>query len=133
MDCLFCTFVKGDISVLKVYEDKSCLAFLDIKPHALGHTIIIPKSHAVTIFELDKNKLQELIVAVEKVMEKLQERLHPHGFNVGWNHNSAGGQVIPHLHIHIMPRYNGDGGGSIHSIIKNPGKKSVDEVYQLLK
>jgi len=64
-------------------------------------------------------------------MEKIQAVLKPDGFNVGWNQSPAGGQVVPHLHIHIMPRYEGDGGGSMHSIVNNPGSVSVGEVARL--
>ena len=116
-----------------ITEDQNHLAFLDIKPHALGHTVVIPKKHAETVFELSDLELQKLILAVKKNMQRIQKVLNPDGFNVGWNHNSAGGQVIPHLHIHIFPRFNGDEGGSMHSIIKNPGNKSVEEVAALFK
>ena len=132
-DCIFCKIIKGEIPCYKVYEDKETLAFLDIKPHAEGHSVVIPKKHAQTIFELGKEDTQALIVSVEKTMRKLEEKLNSDGFNVGWNHNSSAGQVVPHLHIHIFPRYNSDGGGSMHSIIKNPGNMSVEEVYKKLK
>jgi len=75
--------------------------------------------------------MRSLMLAVKKTMGLLQKKLRPDGFNVGWNSGVAGGQVVPHLHIHILPRYSGDGGGSIHSIIKNPGEKAVEEVAKL--
>lgn len=109
------------------------MAFLDIKPHAEGHTVVIPRKHAETVFDLGEKEMQTLMQAVRKTMLKIQEKLQSDGFNVGWNHHPAGGQVVPHLHIHIMPRYTGDGGGSMHSIIKNPGRKSVEEVARVLK
>ena len=132
MDCVFCKIGKGKIPCSKVMEDKENLAFLDIHPHAPGHTVVIPKAHAETIFDMEDTKVKGLFLLVKKVMKKL-ERLEPEGFNVGWNHLEAGGQVVPHLHIHILPRFKGDGGGSMHSIIKNPGKKSVEEVGRGLK
>ena len=130
-NCIFCKIGKGEIPAHKIYEDKNILAFLDMKPHAKGHTVVIPKAHGVTAFDYSDKQLQELIVAVRKSMEKIQKVLQPDGFNVGWNHHSAAGQVVPHLHIHIMPRYIGDNGGSMHSIIKNPGSMSVEEVGKL--
>ncbi|MBI2661998.1 HIT family protein [Candidatus Woesearchaeota archaeon] len=133
LDCIFCKIVKGDIPAYKVYEDAKVLAFLDVKPHTKGHTVVVPKNHAVRIFDLDDKEAGELFVSVRKVMDLLDKKLNPDGFNVGWNHNTAGGQVVPHLHVHIMPRYINDGGGSMHSIIKNPGKISVEEVAQLFK
>lgn len=132
-DCIFCKIAEKKISAHKVYEDKDCFAFLDVKPHAEGHTVVVPKKHAVFIFDLEDEKYTKLTLAVKKTMEILKEKLHPDGFNVGWNSGSAAGQVVPHLHIHILPRWSNDGGGSIHSIIKNPGTKSVDEVAKRFK
>lgn len=131
MDCIFCKILKGEIPNYTVNEDENVLAFLDIYPHAKGHTIVIPKVHAETIFDLNEELLSSFYVAVKRTMEKLQDRLQPDGFNVGWNQNEVAGQVVPHLHMHIIPRYEGDGGGSIHSIIKNPGTVSVEELSKL--
>ncbi len=132
-DCIFCKIGAGEIPSHTVYQDKESLAFLDIKPHAEGHTVVIPRKHAETIFDLDEEEMQMLMLAVRKTMIIIDKKLHPDGFNVGWNHNPAGGQVVPHLHIHLFPRYVEDGGGSMHSIIKNPGRKSVEEVAKMLK
>lgn len=131
--CIFCKIGAGEIPGHKVYEDTNSVAFLDIKPHAEGHTVVIPRKHAETVFDLGEEEMQMLMLAVRKTMIKIDRKLHPDGFNVGWNHNPAGGQVVPHLHIHIFPRYEEDGGGSMHSIIKNPGRKSVEEVAKMLK
>ena len=132
-NCIFCRIGNGEIPAYKVYEDKNSLAFLDIHPHAQGHTVVIPKKHAETIFDLGEKESAQVMLATQKAMIALDKALHPDGFNVGWNHNPAGGQVVPHLHIHIMPRYNGDGGGSMHSIITNPGRKSVEDVAKMFK
>ena len=130
-NCIFCSIISKEIPCYKVYEDKDMLAFLDINPHAQGHTVLIPKKHAETVFDLREQEMRSLMQAVRKIMIQLDTKLHPDGFNVGWNHNPAGGQVVPHLHIHILPRYNGDGGGSVHSIVNNPGKMKVEEVAKL--
>ena len=132
-NCIFCKIGKGEIPAHKVYEDSKVLAFLDVKPHAKGHTVVIPKAHGVTVFDFKDSQLQELMVAIRKTMDKIQKVLQPDGFNVGWNHNSAAGQVVPHLHVHIMPRYLGDSGGSMHSIIKNLGNMSVEEVGRMFR
>ncbi|MBI2103356.1 HIT family protein [Candidatus Woesearchaeota archaeon] len=129
--CIFCKIITKEITAHIIYEDKDSLAFLDIKPHSKGHTVVIPKKHAVTPFDLDEKSFQELLLDVKKTMERLRDVLYPDGFNVGWNQNTAAGQIVPHLHVHIFPRYNGDGGGSMHSIIKNPGKMNVDAVARL--
>ena len=129
-DCIFCKIVREEIPCHKIYEDDNSLAFLDIKPHAKGHTVFIPKKHGETAFDFTENDLSEFFPAVRKVMEILKEKLNPDGFNVGWNNGSTAGQVVPHLHIHIFPRYEGDGGGSMHSMINNP-QIDVEEVAKL--
>ncbi|MBT3836291.1 HIT family protein [Candidatus Woesearchaeota archaeon] len=129
--CIFCKIVNGEIPAHKVFEDDDSLAFLDNKPHTKGHTVVISKKHGETVFEFTNDELKELMIDVKKVMALLQEKLSPDGFNVGWNHNTAGGQVVPHLHVHVMPRWNGDGGGSMHSIVNNPS--DVEEVAKLFE
>lgn len=131
--CIFCKIGRGEIPCQKVYEDAATLAFLDIKPHAQGHTVVIPKVHAEMLFDLDAKTTEALFSSVKKTMQRIQEVLQPDGFNVGWNQNQAAGQVVPHLHVHIFPRYRGDGGGSMHSIISNPGTMSVEEAGKLFK
>ena len=131
--CIFCKIINKEIPNYTVYEDKHVLAFLDIKPHALGHTVVIPKKHGALAEDFTELEYLELMKALRLVMKKLALKLKPDGFNVGWNSGSAAGQVVPHLHIHLFPRYNGDGGESMHSIISNPGKRSVEEVARLFK
>ncbi|MCF6276656.1 MAG: HIT family protein [Candidatus Magasanikbacteria bacterium] len=130
-ECLLCKISKGEIPSYKIYEDENSLAFLDIEPHSKGHIMVIPKKHAVTILELDEESMKNLFASVKKVTEIIKEKLNPDGFNIGWNHGEAGGQVLQHLHVHIMPRYNGDGGKSMHAIVNNPGELSVEEVHKL--
>ncbi len=130
-DCIFCKILAKEIPNHTVYEDDFVLAFLDIFPHAKGHTVVIPKSHKNNFLELTDSEAQDFLHGLKKTMEKVDSILHPEGFNVGWNEKPAGGQVVPHLHVHIFPRYTGDGGGSVHSIIKNPGDLSVEEVSKL--
>jgi histidine triad (HIT) family protein len=130
-NCIFCKIINKEIPCHQIYEDENFLAFLDVYPHAKGHTVVIPKEHANLISELDDEKSKELMIVVKKVMKIIEEKLNPEGFNVGWNSGESAGQVVPHLHLHILPRYSGDGGGSIHSIIKNPGDLSVEEVSKL--
>ncbi len=132
-DCIFCRIGRREIASQAIYEDSSAIAFLDIKPHARGHTVVIPKKHALTAFDLAERELRDFITAVRNTMLRIREVLKPDGFNVGWNQGTAGGQMVPHLHLHIFPRYHGDGGGSMHSIIRNPGGESVEEVAKLFE
>ncbi|HOX60392.1 MAG TPA: HIT family protein [Candidatus Magasanikbacteria bacterium] len=130
-DCIFCKIVKGEIPSHKVYEDDNALAFLDIFPHAKGHTVVIPKKHFVTPFDMTADEFMLISKAVQSAMMRLQEKLSPAGFNVGWNQGDIGGQVVKHLHIHIFPRYENDGGTSVHAIVKNPGDQTPAELAKL--
>jgi len=132
-NCIFCKIAKKEIPSHLVYEDENCFAFLDIKPHAKGHTVVIPKKHGTLIFDFTDKDFELLMLGVKKTIEKLNKKLNPDGFNVGWNSGSIAGQIVPHLHIHIFPRYAGDGGGSVHSIITPRAKINVEEVAKLLK
>jgi histidine triad (HIT) family protein len=131
-DCIFCKIINKEIPCHKVYEDEDNLAFLDVTPIAKGHTVIIPKEHVKTLTDISDEKLQSLFLAVKKVQQTLQDKLNPLGFNGGWNNEEVAGQTVPHLHIHVLPRYHGDGGGSVHSIVSYP-QVPVEEVAELFK
>ena len=132
-NCVFCKIIKGEIPNYTVYENEHTLAFLDIKPHAKGHTVVIPKTHETTVFDLNEETLHHVMDSVKKTMQIIQEKLNPEGFNVGWNHNSYAGQVVPHLHVHIFPRFQGDNGESMHSIVNSPGDMSVEDLAAIFK
>jgi len=132
-DCLFCKICSHEISAKVVYEDDDAIAFLDIRPLSTGHTVVIPKIHAPTITTLPKSAAGPLCTVIQYLTQLIEQALAPDGFNIGWNHGEAGGQTIDHLHIHIIPRWKGDGGGSIHSIVRNPPKEDLDEILRKLK
>lgn len=124
-DCLFCRIIAGEISAERVYESEHALAFLDVSPAAEGHTLVIPKTHATTLTELDNPSIGELFGAVKAVMMKISKALQPSAFHVGWNHGADAGQHVFHLHVHVLPRKSqGSGvqalgeGGSPNSLAK---------------
>lgn len=128
---VFSKILAGEIPNYTVYEDEHTLAFLDISPCAKGHTLVIPKTYAETISDADEDVLSALFRAVQKTIQRIDAVLNPDGYNIGLNHGDAGGQAVPHVHVHIIPRWNGDGGTSMHSIVSNPGDMSVEEVAAL--
>lgn len=128
MDCIFCKIAKREIPSQDIYEDERMFAFLDVDPRATGHTMVVPKAHVENILALDESDMQPLLSAVKRVTSELQRSLNPDGFTIGINHGAASGQAVAHLHIHIIPRWSADGGGSIHSVVHNPPKESVEEV-----
>jgi len=128
--CLFCKIIQKEIPAHIIYEDNNVLGILDIHPQTAGHTMILPKVHAVNILELDDDKVGPVFGAVKKVTALLERSLKPNGFTIGINHGMASGQTVDHLHIHIMPRWFHDGGGSVHSVVHNPPKESLDKIKE---
>jgi len=128
--CIFCKIIAREIPNYTVYEDENVLAFLDIAPHAKGHTVVVPKKHYERLSDMDLEVWQGIAVGLKKVQEKLDMVLKPVGFNIGVNDGKVAGQVVPHVHWHVFPRYEKDGGGSIHSIINNPGEESLEDLYK---
>ena len=132
-ECLFCKIVAKQIPGKIVYEDAETLAFLDIHPRAPGHVMVISKTHSETILDLPDEKIAPLFISVKKVTGAVEKALHPNGFTIGINHGKVSGQVIDHLHIHIIPRFHEDGGTSIHAVVENPPEEPLDEIAQKIK
>lgn len=108
-DCLFCKIVKGELPSKKTYEDDNFIGLLDPNPRTEGHTLIIPKKHFRNLLDMPTSLGDEMLEAVKKVALKLIKDGKGEGFNIIVNNEPAAGQVIFHLHIHILPRKKGDG------------------------
>ncbi len=108
-DCIFCKIITGEIPSFKVYEDEYTLAFLDINPVNPGHTLVVPKKHLVNIEEADEETLCQLMKTVKKVGLSLKDNLGAAGYNLGVNNGPVAGQLVPHLHVHVIPRIANDG------------------------
>lgn len=106
--CVFCRMVAGEIPVTKVYEDEAVLAFLDIGPISHGHTLLIPKQHCGRIDECDPKILAQVASRLGKVSKAVAVAMDADGYNVLSNNGSAAGQVVEHLHFHVIPRKTGD-------------------------
>lgn len=130
--CLICSVVALSTSRYVVYEDEYCCAFLENSPDTTGHTVVALKKHAASIEDYSSVETIKLIDGIQAAVRRLTDALQPEGYNVGWNQGQAAGQLTPHLHVHVLPRWNGDGGGTIHSIISRPAKPPKD-IALLLK
>ncbi|MBS3109132.1 HIT family protein [Candidatus Woesearchaeota archaeon] len=107
-DCVFCKIAKGEIPASKVYEDKNYLVFLDIMPANKGHLLVIPKKHYLSLEEMPEKAATGLILIEQKAIKAMVKTLNPDGYNCLQNNHFAAGQLIPHAHVHIIPRYNSD-------------------------
>ncbi|ACH93325.1 protein kinase C1 inhibitor [Borrelia duttonii Ly] len=109
-DCIFCKIVKNEISCYKVYEDNLILAFLDINPLNIGHTLVIPKQHSNDILDVNDELDGQLLGVCKKValsLKKLDFNICQ-GVNIYSAIGSEAGQVIFHTHFHVIPRFQGD-------------------------
>ncbi len=108
-DCIFCKIVSGEIPSCKIYEDDNVYAFLDISCDVYGHTLVIPKKHAVNVLDADENTLCSVISAVGKISRHYTENLGFDGVDILNASGEAAQQSVFHLHFHIIPRKHGDG------------------------
>jgi histidine triad (HIT) family protein len=107
-DCLFCKMVTGQIPVTKVYEDEVVLSFLDIGPISNGHTLVIPKQHFEKLHECPAEVLGQVFARVGRIAGAVALAMNCDGYNLLCNNGKAAGQLIEHLHFHIIPRNTGD-------------------------
>jgi diadenosine tetraphosphate (Ap4A) HIT family hydrolase len=103
-DCPFCRLERNRIRL----ESEFAVSFLDGFPITQGHTLVIPKRHVVSLFELPDEEQAAIWKLVTQVRASLAAELQPDGFNVGFNDGTASGQTVMHAHVHIIPRYIGD-------------------------
>lgn len=109
MDCIFCKIVEGQIPSVKIYEDENVFAFLDIGPLSEGHTLVIPKKHFTKIHECPAEITAQIGAVLPKVAGAVFKALKADGYNVLCNNGRASGQLVEHIHFHIIPRMTGDG------------------------
>lgn len=106
-DNVFAKILRGEMPATKVYEDDQVLAIMDVFPQSRGHTLVLPKSEARNLLDIDPSALQEVITRVQTLARAVQTALQPDGLTVMQFNGSAGGQTVFHLHFHIVPRWEG--------------------------
>ena len=107
-DCVFCKIVKGKIPCNKIWEDENFLAFADVKPIGEGHTLVITKKHFNDLVDLDEETSKEYLDIIKHVGKLLMKKYNCDGFNVVLNNGKSAGQIVKHVHFHILPRKEGD-------------------------
>ncbi|MGB9622841.1 MAG: HIT family protein [Candidatus Bathyarchaeia archaeon] len=135
-DCIFCRIIRGEVPAYKVYEDEKVLAFLDIHPSALGHTLIIPKTHEAQIERLSEEDARQLFTVLHKLIDKIQRVAGAGSSTIGINNGPDSGQEVPHVHIHVIPRPKGVRGGVIQGIAKmsiRPTEAEMRRIAELIK
>jgi histidine triad (HIT) family protein len=131
--CLFCDIARGARTAHLVYETPAAVAFLDIHPLADGHAMVIPREHYVRLVEMPAGAVGQLFAAVREVTARVNAATNTRDATIGINDGPGAGQVVPHLHVHVVPRAPGDGGGTIHSIIRTPARCSLEEMRDRIR
>ena len=108
-DCIFCKIVAGELPATKVHEDERTLAFMDIAPWTRGHTLVIPKAHAADLGEISDDDLAAVASVARRIALRQRERLGAEGNNLVNSFGSVAWQTVFHFHMHVIPRYPGDG------------------------
>lgn len=101
--CVFCMIARGELSSHKVYEDKDYVAFLDINPFSRGHTLVCPKTHGETLWDMGEPEIGGLFAAASKVSRAIVHATGADGFRILQNNGEAANQVVAHVHVHVIP------------------------------
>jgi histidine triad (HIT) family protein len=116
MSTIFTQIVEGEIPARIVYEDETTVAFLDANPLAPGHTLVIPKDEYERLNDVADDVASDLYATIHRLVPAVEEAVDADASTVAFNNGEAAGQEVPHVHCHIVPRFEGDGGGPIHAV-----------------
>ena len=133
--CLFCGITAGKVPAKKVYEDSHSIAFLDINPRNPGHTLVIPKKHYGTLLEMPEKESGTLFESVRKVAAMVSSGTKSHGLSIVQSNGQAAGQVVQHVHFHVIPRFINDTSAGLEGILptKRMDETSLDKVAMAIK
>lgn len=114
-DCIFCKIIRGELPSYNVYSDETCVAFLDLFPATAGHTLLVPRAHHELIDTMAPDQVAALFARVPDLGKAVKSVVGAVSYNLLVNNGREAGQVVPHVHVHIIPRKPGDG------LIRHPG------------
>jgi histidine triad (HIT) family protein len=127
-DCTFCQIIQGRLEAAVVYEDDDHICIMDRRPISLGHTLVISKKHYAILTDIPSMEVGRLFILVAEMAKIVVRTVNAEGFNVGQNNGAAAHQLVPHVHVHIIPRYLKDSSEG-----RFPSRKNVefDELKRL--
>ena len=128
-NCIFCKIAAGEIPSATLYEDDDFRVILDLGPASKGHALILPKNHYRNLYDIDDEVASKAIVLAKKMVTKMTDVLGCDGYNVVQNNEEQAGQTVFHFHMHLIPRYKGDGVG----LTWTPGELSDEVRDEILK
>ncbi|USZ70549.1 HIT family protein [Natronosalvus halobius] len=131
MSTIFSQIVAGDIPARVVYEDETTFAFLDANPLAPGHTLVIPRDEYERLNDVPEDVAADLYATIHRLVPAVEDVVDADATTVAFNNGEAAGQEVPHVHCHIVPRFDGDGGGPIHAVAGETPDLEDDELDEI--
>jgi histidine triad (HIT) family protein len=131
--CIFCRIVAGDVPAEIVAREPEVTAFLDVQPLADGHVLVVPRAHVPAVEDLPLGAADALFRTVVRLAGPVRTALGAAGTTIGINNGEATGQTIAHVHVHIVPRWPGDGAGSVHTIFPRKTSRSLADVAAAIR
>ena len=121
-ECVFCKIATGKLPSHKVYEDDDYFAFLDIKPFSVGHTLVCPRKHGETLWDMDEHEIAEVFKVASKVSKAVVAATNADGFRIMQNNGEAANQAVAHIHVHVIPNKLEDKGRYMNRLTMEEGE-----------
>lgn len=131
--CIFCKIAQKKIDAKIIDENENAIAFLDAFPLTAGHTLVITKKHYAKLQDVELDQMAYLFNLIHKILPPIEKGTGVQSTLIAIHNGKDAGQVIPHLHVHIVPRKAGDGGGAIHSMFDSSDRLGEYEMNKVLK
>src|ERR1041385_2850332 len=106
--CTFCSIIAGELPSVQIYRDSQVIVIMDKYPINIGHTLVIPLKHYKNLLEMPAGEVSSLYMTVPTVARAVVSAVKADGFNIGQNNGIAANQIVPHVHVHIVPRFHDD-------------------------
>lgn len=132
-NCIFCKIAQKKIDAKIIDENENAIAFLDAFPLTAGHTLVITKNHYPKLQDVDYDQINQLFSLANKILPSIEKGTGVQSTLIAIHNGKDAGQEIPHLHVHIVPRKLGDGGGSIHSMFDSSHRLEEREIIKVFK
>jgi histidine triad (HIT) family protein len=130
-NCVFCKIIAGEIPAKVIMQNEKAMALLDAFPLAVGHTLVIPKSHYAKVQQMSEQDAMAVFEIIWKLAGAVETGSQVNASTIAIHNGNEAGQEVPHVHAHIVPRKRGDGAGPIHSMFKIKPKLSAQEMDSL--
>jgi histidine triad (HIT) family protein len=137
--CPFCRIAAGKAAASIIYEDATLLAFMDLNPASIGHTLLVPREHWENLYEVPENVLSDLFSVVKRVSAAVKKTVGAEGISILQLNGRAAGQMVMHFHVHVIPRFREDAiskalGAMIgHQGFEKPERRDLDEMARKIR